>query len=131
MGLLELFIIAMGLSMDTFAVSLCKGLSMKKLNYSHTLVIAIFFGAFQGVMPFIGWLLGKQFEEYITKFDHWIAFILLSFVGWSLLKESFNKDDKLCDSDYKLDIKKLTILAIATSIDALAIGITFSFLKSL
>lgn len=129
MGIFELFIIAIGLSMDTFAVSLCKGLSMKKLNYSHALVIAILFGIFQGAMPFIGWLLGKQFESYITSFDHWIAFILLSFIGWSLLKESFNKDEGSCDCDYKLDIKELTILAIATSIDALAVGITFSFLK--
>ena len=81
MGLVELFIIAVGLSMDAFAVSLCKGLGMKKINYRHGLVIALFFGVFQGVMPLTGWLLGTQFERYITSVDHWIAFVLLVYIG--------------------------------------------------
>ena len=130
MGIVELFLIAVGLSMDAFAVSICKGLNMRKLNYKHTFIIAAFFGGFQGLMPLIGWILGKQFEQYITDFDHWIAFILLGFIGGQMIYESLKKDNEKCDIDENLDIKGLFILAIATSIDALAIGITFALIPN-
>lgn len=130
MGIAELVVIAVGLSMDAFAVAICKGLNMHKIDYGQTVLIALFFGGFQALMPFIGWLLGKQFESYITSIDHWIAFVLLSFIGGKMIYESFKKDDDpLADAD-KLDLKELTVLAIATSIDALAVGITFAFLKA-
>ena len=130
MGFVELFFIAVGLSMDAFAVSICKGLNMRKLNYKHTFIIALFFGGFQGLMPLIGWFLGKQFEQYITNFDHWIAFILLAFIGGQMIHEALKKDNEKCDIDENLDIKELFILAIATSIDALAIGITFALIPN-
>jgi len=129
MGLLELLMIAVGLAMDAFAVSLCKGLCMKKLNYRHAVIIAAFFGGFQALMPLIGWLLGQQFEQYITKYDHWVAFILLSFIGGKMLVEAFKKDNEPPECTLLLDLKELVILSIATSIDALAVGITFAFLK--
>ena len=93
MGFVELFLIAVGLSMDAFAVAICKGLNMRKINYKHTIVIAAFFGGFQGLMPLIGWALGKQFEQYITNFDHWIAFILLAFIGGQMVREAIKKED--------------------------------------
>ena len=130
MGFVELFFIAVGLSMDAFAVSICKGLNMRKLNYKHTFIIALFFGGFQGLMPLIGWFLGKQFEQYITNFDHWIAFILLAFIGGQMIHEALKKDNEKCDIDENLDLKELFILAIATSIDALAIGITFALIPN-
>jgi len=130
MGIVELFLIAVGLSMDAFAVSICKGLNMRKLNYKHTFIIAAFFGGFQGLMPLIGWILGKQFEQYITDFDHWIAFILLGFIGGQMIYESLKKDNEKCDIDENLDIKGLFILAIATSIDALAVGITLALIPN-
>jgi len=130
MGFIELFLIAVGLSMDAFAVSICKGLNMRKLNYKHTFIIAAFFGGFQGLMPLIGWILGKQFEQYITDFDHWIAFILLGFIGGQMIYESLKKDNEKCDIDENLDIKGLFILAIATSIDALAVGITLALIPN-
>lgn len=129
MGLIELFMVAIGLSMDAFAVSLCKGLNMKRLNYRHALIIAVFFGGFQAVMPLLGWLLGRQFEQYITSFDHWIAFFLLAFIGGKMLKEAFTGGDESPECNDQLDIKELVVLAIATSIDALAAGITFAFLQ--
>lgn len=129
MGLLELFMVAVGLSMDAFAVSLCKGLNMKRLNYRHAVIIAAFFGGFQAAMPLLGWLLGRQFEQYITSFDHWIAFILLAFIGGKMLLEAFKGGDESTICNDQLDIKELFVLAIATSIDALAVGITFVFLR--
>lgn len=130
MGFIELFLIAVGLSMDAFAVAVCKGLNMRKINYRHTAVIAGFFGFFQGMMPLIGWFLGKQFEKYITNFDHWIAFVLLCFIGIQMLLEALKKEDPdKCDLyDDTLDFKELFMMAIATSIDALAIGITFALI---
>ena len=122
-----------GLAMDAFAVSICKGLSMKKVKWQHGVVIGLFFGGFQALMPFIGWLLGSQFEQYITKVDHWIAFGLLGIIGGKMLFEAIKGDEEEeceCGKNIeKLDIKELFILAIATSIDALAVGITFAFLK--
>ncbi len=129
MGLLELIFIAVGLSMDAFAVALCKGLNMRKLSFRNSAVIALFFGGFQGAMPLIGWFLGKQFESYITSVDHWIAFALLAFIGGNMIYEVFKKDNQEDEHEDALNIKQLFLLAIATSIDALAVGITFAFLK--
>lgn len=136
MEFIELFMIAIGLSMDAFAVAICKGLNMKKVNYKHTFIIALFFGVFQGVMPLIGWLLGRNFEQYITSIDHWIAFILLAFIGGNMIREGLKGDGEVSEEalttlehSEKLDLKELTVMAVATSIDALAIGITFAFLK--
>ena len=129
MGLIELFLIAVGLSMDAFAVSLCKGLSMRELDKKSAAVIAGFFGVFQAVMPLIGWALGRQFEMYITSFDHWIAFALLAFIGGKMIKEAFGPDEQKCAGTFRLDIGECFVLAVATSIDALAVGITFAFLR--
>jgi len=120
--------IAVALSADAFAVSVCKGLCMRKLNYNQALLIAAFFGAFQGIMPIIGYYLGKSFEKYITEYDHWIAFVLLGFIGGKMIYEAIKNDEEKECSLEKLKIKELFILAIATSIDALAVGITFAIL---
>lgn len=131
MSFTELVLIGIGLSMDAFATAICKGLCMPKLRRSHMFIIALFFGGFQALMPFLGWLLGTRFSNYITAFDHWIAFILLGFIGGKMLVEALRDGDEAisCDAVYRLDIKQLAILAVATSIDALAAGITFAFLK--
>lgn len=129
MGLFELFLIAVGLSMDAFAISLCKGLNMRRINYFHSFVIALFFGGFQALMPIIGWLIGSQFERFIINFDHWIAFALLLFIGGKMIYESIKGGDE-DNINERLDIKELFIMAIATSIDALAVGITFAFLQT-
>ncbi len=130
MGIAELILTAIGLSMDAFAAAICKGLNMQKLNHKQAAIIALFFGGFQGLMPFIGWVLGKQFESYITDFDHWIAFVLLAFIGSKMVLEAFKKDEEECGCcDTGFDIKDVFMLAIATSIDALAVGITFATLK--
>ena len=118
--------------MDAFAVSICKGLSMRKVNKKQCLVIGLFFGGFQALMPFIGWVLGSQFEQYITSIDHWIAFILLGFIGGKMVVEAIREKDEAVEvgkMDPPLDLKEMFILAIATSIDALAVGITFAFLQ--
>lgn len=126
---IELFLMGVGLAMDAFAVSICKGLGMRKVNKVHMVVIGIFFGGFQALMPFIGWVLGKQFEQYITSIDHWIAFVLLGFIGGKMIVEALrgNEEEKV-EMDQPLNLKELLVLAIATSIDALAVGITFAFL---
>lgn len=130
MGFFELFLIAVGLSMDAFAVSICKGLKMRRFNVRHAGAIAIAFGGFQALMPVIGWFLGKQFEAYITEIDHWIAFALLAIIGGKMAFESFKKEEEdTSEEKEKLDVKELLVLAVATSIDALAVGITFAFLK--
>lgn len=117
--------------MDAFAVSVCKGLGMHRVNYTHALVIALFFGVFQGLMPVIGWLVGSAFAAYVTAVDHWIAFALLAFVGGKMLWDAFHSEGEEEDetSMQKLDLRELFMLAIATSIDALAVGISFSFLQ--
>lgn len=125
MTLLELFFIAVGLSMDAFAVAVCKGLSMKRLSLKKSLIIGCYFGGFQALMPFIGYYLGVNFKEYIVSFDHWIAFILLGLIGFNMLKEAEEEDEV----NPALDFKTMIILALATSIDALAVGITFAFLS--
>lgn len=127
-----LLLMGVGLSMDAFAVSICKGLSMRKVNKKQCLVIGLFFGGFQALMPFIGWVLGSQFEQYITSIDHWIAFILLGFIGGKMVVEAIREKDEAVEvgkMDLPLDLKEMFILAIATSIDALAVGITFAFLQ--
>lgn len=132
MGFVEIFLIGVGLSMDAFAVSVCKGLGMHRVNYAHALVIALFFGVFQGLMPVIGWLVGSAFAAYVTAVDHWIAFALLAFVGGKMLWDAFHDEGKEEDDEtsmQKLDLRELFMLAIATSIDALAVGISFSFLQ--
>ena len=126
-----LFLMGVGLSMDAFAVSVCKGLAMRKVNKKQAFVIGLFFGGFQALMPLIGWALGIQFEQYITSIDHWIAFILLGFIGGKMIVEAVKPDDEsveVKEMDPPLNIKEMFVLAIATSIDALAVGITFAFL---
>lgn len=127
-----LLLMGVGLAMDAFAVSICKGLSMRKVNKKQCLVIGLFFGGFQALMPFVGWVLGSQFEQYITSIDHWIAFILLGFIGGKMVVEAIREKDEAVEvgkMDPPLDLKEMFILAIATSIDALAVGITFAFLQ--
>lgn len=127
MGLIELFILAVGLSMDAFAVSVCKGLAMPKITVKKTLIVGLWFGGFQALMPAIGYLLGVQFRDQITSIDHWIAFILLGIIGANMIKEACSGD---CEEESdSLDIKTMFLLAVATSIDALAVGITFAFLN--
>lgn len=117
--------------MDAFAVSLCKGLRMRRINYGQAVVIAFFFGSFQALMPSLGWVLGIQFERYITSIDHWITFGLLAFIGGKMVWDSLTEDPSCpVESVTRLDLKELTILAIATSIDALAVGITLAFLDT-
>ena len=127
MGLIELFILAVGLSMDAFAVSVCKGLAMPKITVKKTLIVGLWFGGFQALMPAIGYLLGVQFRDQITSIDHWIAFILLGIIGANMIKEACSGDCE--EENVSLDIKTMFLLAVATSIDALAVGITFAFLN--
>lgn len=127
MGVIEIILISIGLAMDAFAVSICKGLSMKKMSWKKAGIIGLYFGIFQAGMPLIGYFLGSTFANFVTNVDHWIAFILLGFIGISMIKEALSKE---CDSlNDNVDFKTMVILAIATSIDALAIGVTFAFLK--
>ena len=126
MGLLELFILAVGLSMDAFAVSVCKGLAMRRITFGKTLVVGLWFGGFQALMPAAGYFLGVQFREKITAVDHWIAFILLGLIGANMIKEACSGD---CEEENdSLDIRTMFLLAVATSIDALAVGISFACL---
>ena len=127
MKLFEIFLTGVALAMDAFAVSICKGIKMKKLKWSHLVIIAIFFGGFQMLMPLIGWLLGSQLVQYIEAFDHWIAFVLLAIIGGNMIKESLDKDT--CEMDPDFSFKTMLMMAIATSIDALAVGVSFAFLK--
>lgn len=126
MGLVELFILAVGLSMDAFAVSICKGLSLCRIQPKHMCVAGAWFGGFQALMPLIGYFLGSVFSEIITKYDHWVAFILLAIIGGNMIKESLEKEADYCDAS--MTMKSMFLLAIATSIDALAVGVTFAFL---
>lgn len=127
MGLIELFLIAVGLSMDAFAVSVCKGLAMPKCTFKKAAIVGLWFGGFQALMPAIGYILGAQFQEAIASIDHWIAFILLALIGGNMIHEALDNDEE--EADASLDVKTMFLLAVATSIDALAIGITFAFLK--
>lgn len=126
MNILELFILAVGLSMDAFAVSICKGLSLGKIQKKHMAIAGAWFGGFQALMPLIGYFAGRFFAEKLTQYDHWVAFILLLFIGGSMIKESLCEEEESNDA---MDIKTMFLLAVATSIDALAVGVTFAFLK--
>lgn len=131
MGLFELLLIAVGLSMDAFAVSICKGLGMKEVNLKVAVVLALFFGGFQALMPLIGWALGSQFLGIIGPIDHWVAFVLLAVIGGKMLWEAFREDAGEGDGKPadRIDLGEFLILAIATSIDALAVGISFAALS--
>ena len=131
MGFAELILLAVGLSMDAFAVSVCKGLGMRRMRYDQALVISLYFGVFQALMPLIGWLLGTSFSRYIQAFDHWIAFVLLAFLGGKMLWDVFHEkeDGEQESAERRLDHRELFMLAIATSIDALAVGIAFACLE--
>lgn len=130
MNLFELFIIALGVSMDAFAAAICKGLSLKRVSVKHASIVGLYFGLFQAGMPVLGYFLGAQFSQQITAYDHWFAFILLGAIGFNMVKESRNNSCHISDGeDRKLSFKNMIILAIATSIDALAVGITFAFLN--
>ena len=129
---MELVLIGVGLSMDAFAVALCKGLGMRRINYAHAAVIALFFGVFQAVMPLIGWVLGTQFARYITSVDHWIAFALLGYIGGKMIWDALHEAPETapCAGEGRLDLKELLMLAVATSIDALAVGISLAILRA-
>ncbi len=131
MNLLELTLIAIGLSMDAFAVAVCTGLSLQRRSIKKALTVGLYFGIFQAIMPLAGYFLGSQFSDEIAEFDHWIAFILLSFIGGRMLKESFIKEDRNCTErqEISLGLRTMLPLALATSIDALAVGISFAFLN--
>ena len=126
MDLLSLFLIAVGLSMDAFAVSVCKGLATPKYKLKYSMICGAWFGGFQALMPAVGYLLGVNFKKYITAIDHWIAFVLLALIGFNMIREALKNDDEGADPSFTA--KSMLLLAIATSIDALAIGITFAFL---
>lgn len=126
MSLFELLLLAVGLSMDAFAVSVCKGLAMRKAKFKHMLIAGAWFGAFQGIMPFTGYILGIQFERFITAFAPWCAFILLALIGGNMLRETLSGGDDDDDATATMHIKEMFVLAVATSIDALAVGITFA-----
>ena len=130
MTLLEIFLIGIGLSMDAFAVAICKGLAMPdKVDRKGALLIALYFGVFQAVMPALGWLLGSQFARYVTQMAPWIAFVLLAWIGGSMIRESLSKEEKEEAETAAVSHKELLVLAVATSIDALAVGVTFSMLE--
>lgn len=127
MGLLELFILAVGLSMDAFAVSICKGLSVGRVRPVHMLTAGLWFGGFQALMPFLGWLLGSRFQSFISSVDHWIAFLLLGLIGLNMVRESRSQEAEEVGASFAP--KAMLPLAVATSIDALTVGITFAFLR--
>lgn len=128
MGIFEIVLIGLGLAMDAFAVSICKGLSMKKMNWKNAIIISLYFGIFQALMPIVGYFLGTTFSGLVENVDHWIAFILLAIIGGNMIKDSF--DDECEKRNDKVDFKTMIILAIATSIDALAVGVTFAFFET-
>ena len=125
MNLIEIVLLAVSLSMDAFAVALCKGLALKKINLKSCMIVGLWFGSFQGLMPLIGYLLGSTFADKITSIDHWIAFVLLAIIGGNMIKESLDKDEEKVDAS--LGFKTMLVMAIATSIDALAVGVSFAF----
>lgn len=127
MGIWDLLVLAVGLSMDAFAVSICKGLSIQRLKLRHAVIVGAWFGAFQALMPAIGYLLGSAFADMIVAVDHWIAFVLLAFIGGNMIREALGKDEEDCDPS--LAPMAMLLLAVATSIDALAVGVTFAFLR--
>ncbi len=129
MGIIELILISIGLSMDAFVVSIGKGISLTDTNKKKMLIIALFFGGFQALMPLLGYFIGTTFSEYITNYDHWIAFVLLAYIGINMIIEALGHDED--DTADSFNIKEIFILAIATSIDALAVGVTFALLPNI
>lgn len=127
MSILTLFITAVGLSMDAFAVSVCKGLALKKITLKKACIVGLWFGGFQALMPLLGYLLGSQFKQSVEAIDHWIAFALLALIGANMIKEALSGEDEKADDS--LSVKTMFLLAVATSIDALAVGITYAFLQ--
>ena len=127
MGLWELFVIALGLSMDAFAVSICKGLTVKRCNLKHMLICGLYFGVFQGAMPLLGYMLGCRFKSLVTAIAPYIAFALLAFIGINMIREALHDEDEACNDDFS--VHAMVPLAVATSIDALAVGISFAFLQ--
>ena len=127
MGVLEIFVIGLGLSMDAFAVSVCKGLSMKRMSWKQAVLAGLYFGGFHFLMPLIGYLLGTTMADLIISIDHWIAFILLGLIGYNMIREARHGEEECLNDSF--DIKTMLLLAVATSIDALAVGITFAFLR--
>ena len=127
MSFWDILLLAIGVSMDAFAVSIGKGLSVKKVDFRKVLAVALWFGGFQALMPLIGYYLGFSFSELVEKIDHWIAFILLFLIGLSMIREALSKEEEKADAS--LDVKTMFLLAVATSIDALAVGVTFAFLQ--
>lgn len=126
MGILELFLLAVGLSMDAFAVAVCKGLALKQVKPAQMALVGLWFGGFQALMPVVGYFVGVQFKDAITAIDHWIAFVLLAIIGGNMIREAFSKEEE--EADASLSFKKMLPLAVATSIDALAVGVSFAFL---
>ncbi|MBS6195686.1 MAG: manganese efflux pump [Clostridiales bacterium] len=134
MDIVTLITLAIGLSMDAFAVAVCKGLAMKKITVGKAAIVGLWFGGFQALMPLIGYFLGVQFKDKITSVDHWIAFVLLALIGLNMIREALGKDDEgeecsECGESGTLKVKEMFVLAVATSIDALAVGVTFAFLQ--
>lgn len=127
MHLAELIIIAVGVSMDAFAVSICKGLSVQKIRPKHVAMTGLWFGGFQALMPVIGYFLGASFAGFVSSVDHWIAFVLLGIIGGNMIKESCSKEEECCAPDFSF--RTMFTMAVATSIDALAIGVSFAFLN--
>ena len=127
MSVWEVFLLGVGLSMDAFAVSICKGLSVRELRFRNILAAGLYFGGFQALMPVLGWILGRQFEHLITSIDHWIAFGLLGLIGANMIREACGAKEEKADSSFSA--RAMLPLAVATSIDALAVGITFAFLS--
>lgn len=126
MGIIEIILMGVGLAMDAFAVSICKGLSMQKMEWKKAGIIGLYFGGFQAIMPVIGYFLGVGFEDKIKSIDHWIALVLLSIIGINMIREAFSEEE---EADDKIDFKTMVVLAVATSIDALTVGVTFAFLS--
>lgn len=134
MGIIDFILLGIGLAMDAFAVSICKGLGMTKINKGQLIIIASFFGGFQAIMPLIGYLLGNIFAKYVMQFSHWIAFVLLAFIGIKMIIDAIkerNEKDVEEEKDKPISFKEITLLAIATSIDAFAVGVTFSFYEDI
>lgn len=129
MGIFELLLLSIGLGMDAFAVSVCKGISMKKMDWKKACIVGLYFGGFQALMPVIGYFFGTSFQSIITNIDHWVAFVLLGIIGGKMIQEAFQKDKDEEEYSSDVSVKTMLILSVATSIDALAVGITFAFLN--
>ncbi|MBQ9265410.1 MAG: manganese efflux pump [Clostridia bacterium] len=128
MNFISLLMLAVGLSMDAFAVAICKGLALKKIQWKHALIVGLWFGGFQALMPLLGYLVGEQFRDAIAAYDHWVAFGLLLLIGGNMIREALFENEET-PPDAALSFRPMLLLAIATSIDALAVGVTFAYLE--